>query len=129
MGIKHLIHLAVAGVCLPLLGCGEDEAIGGIFACSSGAGKELAFLYDRKENVTRVLNIGEGVGENGFYTTERGNSVSWEVESGKVATTFILLQGAMKMKVVSREGISTLNPLGSSKKTSFHTCRWVMQQK
>jgi hypothetical protein len=85
-------------------------------------------LFKGGQGSTRVLNIGERVGENAFYTTERRNSISWEVKSGKVTTTFILFQDTMKMKTVSRENISTLNPLGSRKGTEYHMCRWVTRQ-
>ena len=110
------------------MGFREEKISGGVFACSSKADKEIAFVYDKKENVTRVLNVGGGVGRVGFNTTERGNSISWQVSSGQVTTLFILSQETMKMTVISKEGVSASNPLGSNKKTSFHICRWVMKQ-
>jgi len=122
---KTLISLVLSGVCFSLFACSKAKARGGVFACSSNKGKEVAFLYDERANTIRVLNIGDGVGENGFYASKRGSVIGWDISTGKTLTTFILIQNTMKMKVVSADDVSVSNPFGSNRKITYHTCRWV----
>jgi hypothetical protein len=122
---KALNLLIFSGACFPLFACTKTEARGGVFACLSNKGKEVAFLYDEKADTIRVLNVGDGVGENGFYASKRGSIIGWHISNDKTLTSFILTQSTMKMKVVSADDVSASNPFGSNRKTTYHMCRWV----
>ena len=122
---KTLNLLIFSGVCFPLFACTKAEARGGVFACPSNKGKEVVFLYDEKADTIRVLNAGDSVGENGFHVSKRGSVIGWDISNGKTLTSFILTQNTMKMKVVSADDVSASNPFGSSRKVTYHMCRWV----